>query len=151
MSIAPDYPAGKPEEFWAAIGSWITDHWGEALMTELFAPSAAQDPSFTAWFASYFRLASSPRRAAALVRYLKGVDERATASRVHVPTLVLRRRGDRAVSAERSRELADAIAGAKFLEIEGDDHFIYAGDGAAVAKEIERFVMGIAKTGVVET
>jgi len=146
MSLAPDYPSGRPAELWEAIERWVGEHWGEPILAELLAPAACRDPSFEAWFASYFRLASSPRRAAAIMHCMRDADERPMLPRITAPTLVLRRKGDIAVAEAQSRDLAAAIGGARYVEVPGDDHFLFAGDGAVLAAEIERFAASLRRT-----
>lgn len=146
LSAAPDYPEGLPAEFWDDLTGFFAAHWGEPILAELLTPSALRDPSFTAWFASYFRVASSPRRATALLGWARRADERSSLPHIVSPTLVLRRRGDPLLSDARARDLAAAIHGARFVEIEGDDHFLFAGDPAPLAHEIERFAAGLGQT-----
>jgi pimeloyl-ACP methyl ester carboxylesterase len=57
-----------------------------------------------------------------------------------VPTLVLHRRLDRAVRIEAGRYVASHIQGARFIELEGDDHWFFAGAQEPVIEAIRRFV-----------
>jgi len=57
-----------------------------------------------------------------------------------VPTLVLHRRGDRAVRIGAGRDMAGHITGAEFVELDGDDHWFFAGDPQPVLAAIRRFV-----------
>ncbi|QKC95976.1 hypothetical protein EB231_15585 [Mesorhizobium sp. NZP2298] len=41
---------------------------------------------------------------------------------------MLHRKGDRAVRAEAGRYLAARIAGARFVEVEGEDHWFWVGE-----------------------
>jgi hypothetical protein len=59
-----------------------------------------------------------------------------------VPTLVLHRSGDRDVPVEGGRDVADRIAGARFVELPGIDSFPWAGDQEPLLAEIEAFVTG---------
>lgn len=146
LSRAPDYPEGHPPEFWDSLATWMAEHWGEPMMVELQAPSASRDPTFTAWLGAYYRLASSPRRALEGMRFLQAADERGPLAKIEAPTLVLHRKGDAMVTLEQGRGLAAAIPGSRFVELEGDDHFVFAGDVDGVAREIERFAAGLART-----
>jgi class 3 adenylate cyclase len=58
------------------------------------------------------------------------------------PTLVIHRRDDTLVPIERGRELAGGIDGARFVEVEGRDNTMIAGDTDAVLDEIEEFLTG---------
>ncbi len=57
-----------------------------------------------------------------------------------VPTLVLHRRGDRAIPARLGRELAARIPGARFVPFEGRDHFPWVGDSASVLRAVAAFL-----------
>lgn len=73
------------------------------------------------------------------------IDVRAVLPTVHVPTLVLHRRGDRVVNRRAGTELAARIPGARYVELEGIDHLPWAGDSEAVLGEIEEFLTGTAR------
>ena len=70
------------------------------------------------------------------------IDVRAVLPTIHVPTLVVHRRGDRVVNWRAGRELAAQIPGARYVELEGIDHLPWAGDADAVVGEIEEFLTG---------
>jgi pimeloyl-ACP methyl ester carboxylesterase len=74
---------------------------------------------------------------------LRDTDVRPLLPRITTPTLVLHRRGDRAVRVEAGRHLAGAIPGARLIEIDGDDHWLWAGDHRWVVEEIRTFMRGI--------
>jgi pimeloyl-ACP methyl ester carboxylesterase len=59
-----------------------------------------------------------------------------------VPTLVLRRRGDRVAPPAGSLALAAGIPGARLVELDGDAHAPWAGDCRPLCAELERFVAG---------
>ena len=59
---------------------------------------------------------------------------------VRVPTLVLHRTGDRLLHVEEGRYVASLIAGARFVELPGDDHLPFVGDQDAILDQIERFL-----------
>src|SRR3954453_19267755 len=70
-------------------------------------------------------------------------DVRSVLPALRVPTLVLHRRGDRYVSVGHGRYLAEHIEGARYVELDGDDSFLFAGDADAIVDEIEDFVTGV--------
>ena len=70
------------------------------------------------------------------------IDVRHVLSAIRVPTLVLHRTGDLTVTVDNGRYLAGEISGAKYVEIPGDDHLIFAGDGGRIANAIEEFLTG---------
>jgi pimeloyl-ACP methyl ester carboxylesterase len=60
--------------------------------------------------------------------------------RIRTPTLVLHRRGDRAVRIEAGRHLGDAIPGARFVALDGKDHWLWAGEHGAALEQICNFL-----------
>jgi pimeloyl-ACP methyl ester carboxylesterase len=67
-----------------------------------------------------------------------------TLGRISIPTLVLHRRGDRAVRIGAGRHLASQIAPARFVELDGVDHWPFAGDQQSVLAGIKAFVGNLA-------
>jgi class 3 adenylate cyclase len=74
-------------------------------------------------------------------------DTRAIASSVRVPTLILHRIGDRNVKIENARYAAQQIAGARYLELPGDDHLPWVGDSHAIVSAIRAFLTEIWEAG----
>ena len=70
------------------------------------------------------------------------IDVRDILPTVRVPTLVLHRVGDRVVDFEQGRYLAKHIPGAKFAQLNGDDHSWWVGDSEAIVNEIQAFLTG---------
>ncbi len=142
-SWAPDYPWGpRPDETWEA---WLEDwrsEWGGPSEIETWAPSAAKDERFREWWAKYLRLAGSPGSVVSLWRMNHAIDVRPILPTVRVPTLVLHRTGDRAVSVEEGRYLAQHMPGSKFVEFDGDDHLWWVGDSESMVSEMEEFLTG---------
>jgi class 3 adenylate cyclase len=62
--------------------------------------------------------------------------------RLAIPTLVLNRSGNRVVPLEQSKEVAEGIPDARFVELPGEDHLIFSQDTDRVADEIEEFLTG---------
>ncbi len=142
-SWAADYPWGsKPDD-----GRWMEEMrktWGtvDHARQELrhFAPSVADDPDLVRVWASGIRFSATPGAFEALVAMNAEIDIRHVLPTVRVPTLVLHRTDDRAVSVDAGRYVAEQIPGARFVELPGEDHFAWWGDSKSLAAEIERFV-----------
>jgi class 3 adenylate cyclase/alpha-beta hydrolase superfamily lysophospholipase len=140
---APDYPHGtKPgEDLEAWFERWRKE-WGGPVRIDHWAPSAAHDERFREWWAKYLRLSASPSAVINLFRMNLEIDVRAILPTVRVPTLVLHRRGDRAVHIDQGRYLAELIPDAKFVELEGEDHIWWVGDSESLVNEIQEFLTG---------
>jgi pimeloyl-ACP methyl ester carboxylesterase len=142
---APDYPWASPAEaLRESAAEFIVPYWGQQAegMVELFAPSLVGDPQTAEFTARMERSAASPGMVQKIFEMFLDIDVRAVLPTIHVPTLVLHRRGDRVVNRRAGKELAAAIPGARYVELAGIDHLPWAGDSEAILGEIEEFLTG---------
>ena len=68
------------------------------------------------------------------------VDLRGQLGAIRVPTLVMNRRGDRLTPPAAAQCIAAGIPGAELLLLDGDDHFPWIGDAAAVLAAVDGFI-----------
>lgn len=118
--------------------AWAPAEWG----IPLFAPSAVNDARYRDWLARAMRRSLSPAMARALFDVLFYSDIRDILPAIRVPTLVIHRRGNRYLEPSHGRYLAEHIPGARYVEVEGDDHVPYLGDASPILEEIEEFLTG---------
>ena len=144
-SFAPDYPHALYADQFDAWLQQIVSAWGGPAGIETFAPTLEGDAKTRAWWAGLLRAASSPGAIKGVLEALRDTDVRHLLDRIAVPTLVLHRRGDRAVRIGAGRHLADHIPNARFIELDGGDHWVFAGDQQAVLDSIRPFVGDLAK------
>jgi len=142
---APDFPWGATEEklrheVEGIDRSWGTEAYASNALRSWAAPGSAEDPQLVSWLASYTRRAASPGAAIALERMNYGMDVRHVLGAIHVPTLVLARKGDLDFPIDATRQMAGQIQGAKLVEFPGDDHFFWIGDQDLLLDEMERFL-----------
>jgi pimeloyl-ACP methyl ester carboxylesterase/DNA-binding winged helix-turn-helix (wHTH) protein len=142
-----DYPWAPTVEQRNAFFDIVQRDWGKPVGIEERAPSMAGDPEFREWWAEYLRMGASPGAAVALTKMNAEIDVRDVLPLVRVPTLVMHRRDDLCLKVEEGRFVADRIPGAKFVELDGDDHLPFVGDQDIVLEEIERFVEGLHSAG----
>jgi class 3 adenylate cyclase len=64
---------------------------------------------------------------------------------VQAPTLVLHRTGDTDSHVEEGRYIAERIPGARFVELEGDEHLPWI-DGDQILDEVEEFLTGVRRS-----
>jgi pimeloyl-ACP methyl ester carboxylesterase/DNA-binding CsgD family transcriptional regulator len=119
-----------------AITATVRSHWGlgSRLLADVFlgdTDSAEQER-----LARYQRAAASPDTAAALLELTYRNDVRGELEQVRAPTLVVHRRGDRAIPYRLGRELAAAIPKATLIPLNGTAHFPWAGDAQSVARAL---------------
>jgi class 3 adenylate cyclase len=142
---APDYPwASSAEALRESAAEFIAPYWGQDAegTVELFAPSLADNPQAVEFSARMERSAASPAMVQQIFEMFLDIDVRDVLSTIHVPALVLHRRGDRVVNRRAGEDLAAQIPGARYVELPGIDHLPWAGDSEAVLGEIEEFLTG---------
>jgi class 3 adenylate cyclase len=116
---------------------------GTGANVAVWAPSCKDDEAFKDWFAWRERAGASPAAVIALMKMNREIDIRPVLPTIRVPTLVVHRTNDMAVSVEAGRALARHIPNARLLELPGEDHLPYVGENAdRIVDEIEEFVTG---------
>jgi class 3 adenylate cyclase len=142
-SWSPDHPYGLRDSQWDVLFDTMEREWGGPMGLDIWAPSAAKDERLKQWWATYLRLAASPGAAIQVMRMNREIDVRHVLSAIRVPTLILHRTGDRLTSVAQARVMAEHIAGARFVELPGDDHLFTVGDTDVILDEIEEFLTGV--------
>jgi class 3 adenylate cyclase len=142
LGRADDYPWGAlPEN--DAVLQRIRESWGRGGLIDTVAPSMTGDDRFRQWWARYERLGLSPGAAVAMRQMLLAADTRHLLPLVQIPTLVLHRTDNRLLDVGHARYLKEHIAGAKYVELPGEDHLIFVGDQELVLDETREFVTGV--------
>jgi pimeloyl-ACP methyl ester carboxylesterase len=141
-----DYPWGSTDEEREESSQEAEREWGSLELARFFAPDG--DEAFAERFALYQRAGASPRAAADLNRMNQLIDIRDLLPDIRVPTLVLSRHGDPVGPPAAAQYMADRIAGARFVELDGDDHVMWIGDIEPLCSQIERFVQSIERQPV---
>jgi pimeloyl-ACP methyl ester carboxylesterase len=138
----PDYPwAPTPEERERHIRA-VKDGWGGVVHLPDLAPGVMGDEEFSSWWARFLRSSASPAAAAALTSMNSDADVRAVLPTIGVPTLIIHRSGDRRADVRGARWMAEQIPGARYAELPGDDHLIWA-DPDPIFDLVEEFVTGV--------
>ena len=144
VSAAPDFPIGVPPDELEAETEELARFWGSDelgdQLARAYGPSSADDPAFRRWFRTYLRQSASPGAAVLIARMASAFDIRGALPSIQAPTLVAHRVEDE--NREVSRYLAAHIAGAKLVELPGEDHLPWSGDQDAALGEVEEFLTG---------
>lgn len=150
---APDYPIG------AEVGD--TDPFTTIAIEpdavaqgfdilRIIAPTVADDNAFRAWWDMAGNRAASPSMARAIITAVRNSDERDCLPRVTAPTLILHRDNRAFSPIEQGQYLAEHIAGARLIELPGEDSLYWVGDTGPMLDEIEEFVTGVRGGGDAE-
>jgi class 3 adenylate cyclase len=144
---APDYPWAATEDVWRDELREIRDRWGDrdylVERAHKLSPTGARNEVWLDWFVWYMRRSASPAEAVAFHRMSMDGDVREVLGAVRAPTLVMHREEMR----EEARYVADRVAGARRVEVEGlHDWFSWADPehNAVLLRETEKFVDGLA-------
>jgi pimeloyl-ACP methyl ester carboxylesterase len=139
---APDYPDGLSETAADRKAAQLYEFWGQDRPRPR-RNEAFNDPSFVFWRARFERLSLSPGALETMYPVCDlDVDVRSVLGSIHAPTLVFHRRDNEWLPFAFGRYLADHIAGASFVEIDGVEHFYYQGDVDGVLSAVQQFVTG---------
>jgi pimeloyl-ACP methyl ester carboxylesterase len=144
---APDYPWQWSDDQWNEYLDEVRDGWGTrkfaAENLQYFSPSLAGDPSQLDWFERFVRGTASPNVELAIENVFRQMDVRSLLPTINVPTLIMHRVDDRIEHVGGSRYIQKAIRGARYVELDGGDHWPWAGAQEPVLKEIEAFVKSL--------
>jgi class 3 adenylate cyclase/pimeloyl-ACP methyl ester carboxylesterase len=110
------------------------------LFTSLFAPDATKEQAD--WFNELQRRSASAECAVRYMQSVGDIDITDLLPQVKAPTLVMHLRDDARVPFESGRKLAAGIPGARFVPLEGRNHFILPNDPASgrFVSEIRQFI-----------
>ncbi len=136
--------AYSPAEFTALIEEFV-ETWGNGHVLSWFAPTylkAFGEEMFQEAGGRFERSAFSPGAFRQLMQMNAEIDARPIAISVNVPTLVIHRTGDQVVDVRQGRWLAEHIPGARYVELDGDDHLPQVGDTEPILAATEEFVTG---------
>ena len=137
-----DYHSGVDAGLFEAGMELMEKDWGDGALVDVFAPSVNDDEDFRRWWGRYERQSASPGAAVAIQRLNAELDVRAILPSVHVPTLILYRAGEFVAHVKGSKYLAEHIAGAEYVELDGVDYHPYVGDQDAILDRVEEFLVG---------
>ena len=147
-----DYPIGVPPrilEAFVTLAGQLREYWEEPGYLALAAPDAYSDPRFREWFGHYLRLSAAPRMGPMIAGSAFQWDLRPVLGSVRAPTLVMSHQNQTYIRPEHGRYVAEHIPGARYVDLEGRDTFIYRSDTDTIVNEIRAFITGVRE--VVET
>jgi class 3 adenylate cyclase/pimeloyl-ACP methyl ester carboxylesterase len=128
------------EELKKSFSSLIRSAWGVGSKTlaDMFLPGA--DVSALKWLVRYQREAATAEMAAKLLDLTYNLDVTDLLPRLRVPTLVIHRKGDKAIPFHLGREMASMIPNSRFVPLEGSIHPPFFGDADAVLRITGEFL-----------
>ena len=125
------------------VAGWGTS---ESVCVDIFAPSLVGDDEFRRWHERYERNAASRDAIGVLTALAVEMDARGVLHRIECPVLILHRVGDLVVPIEAARETCESLRAhgveVQLVEMQGNDHFLYATDLSFALGTIEGFTTG---------
>lgn len=140
LARADDYRPGLPPAMQQLFLNVLTERFGDGSLIRVLAPSIAGNPGVVEWWAKAERLAGSPGRIVAKQRAILALDVRDVLPQIQVPTLIMHSKDHLLYRPDHSHYLAERIAGARYCELPGADHWPLSD---ALYAEIEEFVTGV--------
>jgi class 3 adenylate cyclase/pimeloyl-ACP methyl ester carboxylesterase len=128
------------EEFRKSFPSLIRSAWGVGSKTlaDIFLPGV--DVSAIKWFTRLQREAATAEMASKLLDFTYDLNVVDLLPRLRVPTLVIHRKGDKAIPFHLGREMASMIPNSRFVPLEGDIHMPFFGDADAILRIMGEFL-----------
>jgi pimeloyl-ACP methyl ester carboxylesterase/DNA-binding CsgD family transcriptional regulator len=123
----------------AALVQLVRKSWGVSsrVMSDIFYPDATADEQRA--YLRHQRSTGTPEAAASALAAVYSLDARDDAASVRAPTLVLHRRGDRAIPLALGVQTAESIRGARLEVLPGTAHHPWHGDAHAILREALTF------------
>lgn len=138
-----EHPWGLDPAVVESVATTIeTGGWGEGHVLAVAAPSVSDDPRIRRWWQRLERVASTPSMAANLLRTYLGFDLRPHLDAVTAPVLLVHRKGVPLIPVAGLRWLADRLADAQLVEVDGVDLAANLSDPDQICDEIEDFLLG---------
>ncbi|MEA2391304.1 MAG: hypothetical protein QOK31_1413 [Solirubrobacteraceae bacterium] len=141
--------AGGVDPKWATVADQVRAtivDWGEGRTKDWVAPTLPDNAVQRRFWGMFERASMSPGAAQALWDAIQRMDVRDVLPTIRIPTLVMHHR-DSPIPPSHGRLMADAIPGARYVELAGEDHLPGAGNPEAIAGEIEEFLTGARSGG----
>lgn len=134
---SPDYPEGGAREQFDQIVDSVDQAWGEGVSLHFLAFEFLEDSDFCRWWGRYERACASPGLVISALHLDAELDMREVLPAMHVPTLLIHRTEDPAMTVESARLMAERMPDARLVELPGTVHGPWLGDTDAVVEEIE--------------
>jgi class 3 adenylate cyclase len=138
-----DYLPSLPRRFAPQEAEAIRAGWGTGVLLSRLAPSEAGDPAVVQAFAAYERQSASPGTATAMLNMLYQGDVRQVLPTIRIPTMVMAHARSARIPVAHSEYLAENIAGARYVELPGDENLVWAGDQTTLLSEVQEFLTGV--------
>lgn len=129
----------RPDE---TFGETMTALWGSGELHHIMNPDMPWNEDIRAHWARMDRLAVSPSTHAVMLEMVQKMDVRAVLPTIRVPTLVVQHADDPLIVPQMARNIADNVAGAKYVELPGRNLYHFVEPWQASFQEVAEFLTG---------
>lgn len=136
MTRDADQPFGWTGEDVDRLDAYIRSRWGEGRSLSTAVASLADDPEVQRWAGNAELVGGSPGAALELWNMNRTIDVRDVLPVLDVPCVVLHARNDPVIGAAHGRQLAERIAGARFVDLDCADHLPFFGATADATLDV---------------
>jgi len=137
-----DYPFGVPRDQHSDVTAAMREVHGSGMSLRVYGASHGDDPRVQALWGRAERLSASPGAARALFEMLLDIDVRGVLPSVRVPCLVIHGTASRSMFVDHGRYLAEHLADARLVALDGVDHYPWFANADAIVAEVEEFLTG---------
>ena len=142
----PDYPhMPTRDERMGRMQMWA-ENWGQGFCLKSLAPEMFEDEAMRNLYGRWERLSGTPNSMRKYFDVVIDTDVRPVLGSITVPTLVLHRRDDMQIPFAAGQHLADAIDGARLVDLGNGGHVHWNRDRERFAGEIQEFLTGMRTT-----
>jgi class 3 adenylate cyclase len=140
-----DWPWGEAtrDDFEEAMAALAARWSSPAALPSALAPSKGEDPRFATWLMQMRIQSASPGAAKTFMRMAFDIDVRDIVPSIRVPTLILHSVDDGVCHVENARFIARHLPEARYIEVPGSDHVMWADLADLALAEIREFLTGV--------
>lgn len=142
-TASSDYPYSIESELYDKWLDSLEESWGTAANLEHFAPSQHQSEAMVKWWKKTLRLSSSPGAIRAVLDNARDIDVRDCLTAITQPALIVQQRGDSLVRVDNGRYLAEQLSNATYLELPGNDHWLWVCDTGPFFLKLDEFTKDV--------
>lgn len=138
---SPDYPHSVEIDRYDKWLDFLEKSWGTAINLEHFAPSCFENEEMVKWWKKTLRMACSPGAIRTVLDKARDFDVRDCLADIKQPALVSHQDGDRLIRVANGRYLAEHLPNSDYLELPGNDHWVWVTDTARFFQKLDEFIL----------
>ncbi len=135
-----DYSHSIRSDLYEKWLSSLESNWGTSANLEYFVPSYCRSETMVKWWQKTLRLASSPGAIKSVLESARDIDVRQYLPKISQPALIVQQQGDRLIRSDNGKYLFKHLPNAEYLELPGDDHWLWVCDTVPFFQCLDAFI-----------